>query len=107
MTHPESMPAVEVHRTPGLAAATLTGCPRLTAATAPAVRAALAPLADEPGQIQLDLAAVEFVSSDGLVELVRLHRRLRERGGRLTVVRTREPVREVLELTGLDQLFAA
>src|SRR4051812_14864119 len=74
MPTPEPYPAVNVLRGPGLTVATLTGCPRLTAATAPAVRAALAPLADEAGEVHLDLATVEYMSSAGLVELVRLHR---------------------------------
>jgi anti-sigma B factor antagonist len=102
-----SPPALVILRAPGLAFATLTGCPRLTAATAPVVRAALAPLADEPGDVSLDLGGVEFISSDGLIELVHLHRRVRARGGRLTVVHSRPPVREVLAVTGLDRLFAA
>lgn len=98
-------PTLEFDPTADGTTARLTGCPRLTEETAPAVRAAFARLAGQPGDVRLDLADVEYLTSAALVELVHLCRRVKARGGRLTVVNCRPFVREVLAVTCLDRLF--
>jgi anti-anti-sigma factor len=53
----------------------------------------------------LDLAGVECVTAGGLGQLVALHTRLRESGGRLVLVNVGERAFEVFKLTGLNALL--
>ena len=63
-------------------------------------------LALAPGQrVVLDLSGVGFMDSTGLNVLVRLHRRVEEVGGVLTVQDPSTQVRHLLELTGLLPLL--
>jgi anti-anti-sigma factor len=98
-------PGLELVHEATATVARLTGCPNLTEENAPAVRAVFDALVNRPGDVRLDLSDVQFAGSAGLVELVRLCRKVRARGGQLTLVNTRPLVREVLALTRLDELF--
>jgi anti-sigma B factor antagonist len=55
--------------------------------------------------VQLDLAAVTFVSSAGIGALVAAHKKLKAAGGALEVVDAGPQVRGVLKLTKLDTLI--
>ncbi len=55
--------------------------------------------------VQLDLAAVTFISSAGIGALGAAHRKLRSAGGRLEVVAASTQVATVLKLTRLDTLI--
>lgn len=55
--------------------------------------------------VQLDLAAVTFISSAGIGALGAAHRKLRSAGGRLEVVAASAQVATVLKLTRLDTLI--
>lgn len=55
--------------------------------------------------VRVHLAAVDFIDSAGLAELVRLMRRTREGGGDTVLVRPSTAVRVILELTRLDAAF--
>jgi anti-anti-sigma factor len=100
-----SSPVLELAHEASTTIARLTNCQNLTEANALAVRAAFDVLVSRPGDVRLDLADVQFAGSAGLVELVRLARKVRARGGKLTLANPRPLVREVLALTRLDQFF--
>ncbi len=53
----------------------------------------------------LDLANVEYMSSAGLREMVRVLKRAKRTGGDLRIANPSDRVREVLELAGLDTIF--
>lgn len=55
--------------------------------------------------LRINLAAVEFVDSTALAELVRGMKRCRELGGDLVLVQPSDPVRVILELTKLVAAF--
>jgi len=56
-------------------------------------------------RIVLDLEKVRFMDSAGLGELVAWKKRAVERGGDVRILRPRDRVREVLELTALTRVF--
>lgn len=53
----------------------------------------------------IDLASVDFMDSSGLVALVTGLKAARQSGCRLVLCNLQAPVRIVLELTGLDEVF--
>lgn len=53
----------------------------------------------------LDLSDVTFMDSTGLKVFLATHRRLQLVGGRLALAGPGRPVRRVLTVTGLDQMF--
>lgn len=53
----------------------------------------------------LDLSGVEYMSSAGLREMVRVLKRVKRGGGDLRIASPSERVQEVLELAGLDTIF--
>jgi len=61
--------------------------------------------ADGVSTIVVNLAAVEFVDSTALAELVRGMKRARERSGDLILSDPSDSVRVILELTRLDSAF--
>lgn len=80
----------------------------LDAYTAPGLRAELHQATDDDDEAELvvvDLQRVTFIDSAGLGTLVGAHRRMRERGGRLRIVRPPPLVARAFELTGLDEVL--
>jgi anti-sigma B factor antagonist len=75
--------------------------------TAEAVGESLLRLADEPGRhrLRLDLGAVPYLTSEWLGKFVALHKAVRSRGGRLTVVNVPARVYEVFQVTRLDRVL--
>jgi RND superfamily putative drug exporter len=72
--------------------------------TSPRLREAIEAVEDRDGTITVDLRGVGFIDSTGIAELVRAHRRARERQERLVVVRGPDTrVAHVLAATRLDQ----
>lgn len=61
--------------------------------------------ADEHFSIVLDLNALTFVDSAGLGELVALRRTAQDAGGGVVLAGPRGKVKDILELTRLDQLL--
>jgi anti-sigma B factor antagonist len=53
----------------------------------------------------IDLAAVDFMDSSGLVPLVKGLKAARQSGCRLVICNVQAPVRLILELTQLDSVF--
>lgn len=92
MTQPDELLAIASTET-GLAASG-----EIDVHTAPALAAAI----DAAGpDVQLDLSAVEFVDSSGLRVLIDSHQRLSDAGGGLRIVALSEPVRRLLEISGV------
>ena len=93
---------VQVEERDGWAVARASGDLDLT--TAPRLREQLVRVVVE-GQprVILDLQAVDFVDSTGLGVIVGLLKRTRSQGGDLRLVSTRTGLRQILELTALDQ----
>jgi anti-sigma B factor antagonist len=56
-------------------------------------------------RILLDLRRVDFIDSAGLGELVRADASVRNRGGRLTLIRPSSGIQDLLRLTKLDRVF--
>ncbi len=60
---------------------------------------------DGKSNLVLDLGGVEYMSSAGLREMVRILKRVKRSGGDLRIANPSERVKEVLELAGLDTIF--
>ena len=62
----------------------------------------------EKGSVNLvaDLEAVDYMSSAGLRELVAALKQVKQKNGDLHLASPTERVQEVLELSGLDSIFA-
>lgn len=60
---------------------------------------------DGNNNLVLDLSGVDYMSSAGLREMVRILKRVKRSGGDLRIANPPERVREVLELAGLDSIF--
>ena len=73
---------------------------QIDAHTAPDVDEALAGVPGD-GPIRVVLSAVTFIDSSGLRVLVRAAKRQTGSGGSLALVEPSEPVRRLLEITGL------
>jgi anti-sigma B factor antagonist len=78
----------------------------LDAYTAPGLRTQLHDAtAGDADLVVVDLADITFIDSAGLGALVGAHRRMREGGGRLRIVRPPALVARAFELTGLDEVL--
>jgi anti-sigma B factor antagonist len=62
--------------------------------------------ADRGGRVVLDLSGLTFCDSTGLASLVRLHKRATAADGELVLRSPAPRVRDLITLTGLDQLLA-
>lgn len=66
----------------------------------------MAAIVPKPHQLWvIDLAAVDFMDSSGLVPLVKGLKAARQSGCRLVLCNVQAPVRLILELTQLDSVF--
>jgi anti-sigma B factor antagonist len=71
------------------------------------LRESLEPVVErnDDGEIILNFANVQFMSSAVLGLLVRIHKRISERGGRLRLVNLDPSLRKVFEITQLTRIF--
>lgn len=94
MSQPEDLLAITSTET-GLRASG-----EIDAHTAPTLAAAI----DGAGSsVDLDLTEVDFVDSSGLRVLIDAHQRLEEAGGGLRLTGLSEPVRRLLEISGVSE----
>lgn len=63
------------------------------------------PIDDGHTLLVLDLAAVDYMSSAGLREIVSAIKRVRQDNGDVRLAQPSERVMEVLEISGLDSIF--
>ncbi|MEU6770212.1 STAS domain-containing protein [Streptomyces sp. NPDC046759] len=67
---------------------------------------ALQPLLDrDPHTVLVDLSGVTFLDSTGLTCLITAYRTARSTGARLALIAPSQPVRKMLQLTGVDQVL--
>lgn len=79
---------------------------RVDSSNASELGAALDKAADDGHtNLVLDLGSVDYMSSAGLREMVRVLKRVKRTGGDLRIANPSDRVREVLELAGLDTIF--
>ncbi|QWT24314.1 STAS domain-containing protein [Subtercola sp. PAMC28395] len=80
---------------------------RFDAHEAESFRRTVAPLLTaETSTLRLDLSQVAFVDSTALTELVRLQKSAKALSGELILVDLSDPVRVILEITDLRQVFS-
>jgi anti-sigma B factor antagonist len=78
----------------------------LDMATAPKLATHLArAMSDGATQAVVDLERVSFIDSTGLGVLISSVRRLRRRGGDLTIVCSQERILKAFKVTGVDQML--
>lgn len=63
------------------------------------------PMLDGVESLIVDLGHVGVLTSDGIGMLVRLHKRVGERGGRLAVCALNDELAELFKITRMDRLF--
>ena len=86
------------------AVVTVTG--ELDAYSAPSLEEEVsALLGDNVNELVFDLAATKFLDSSGLRAILTAQRRLADRDGRLALRAPSEPVRRLLDITGLTDHF--
>ena len=78
---------------------------RLDTNTAPQLEAVLVPAFDEAGEITLDFAKLEYVSSAGLRVLMIGQKTAKAKGASMTVSNVSEDIMEVLEMTGFTDML--
>lgn len=66
----------------------------------------VAPLMGKEGlKVEIDMAGVDYISSKGLRVILALAQSIMPIGGKLTVVNTTLPVRQVFDISGFSTLF--
>ena len=79
---------------------------KLTVATAPELEAAFAALPEDVTDIALDMTELLYVASAGLRVIVSGNKRAMARGGSMRLLHPNDEVMEVLDVTGLVDIFA-
>jgi anti-anti-sigma factor len=64
-----------------------------------------AALASDHRQVVIDLHRVSFIDSSGLAAIIETNRRLRDDGSHLVLTRPSPLVRQLFEMTGLDEVL--
>ena len=78
---------------------------RLDTTTAPQLEAVLVPAFDEAGEITLDFAKLEYVSSAGLRVLLMGQKTAKAKGASMVLSNVSEDIMEVLEMTGFTDML--
>jgi anti-sigma B factor antagonist len=95
---------VGIAREEGVCVVTIAG--EVDVYTSPVLKERLVEAAEDGcGIMIVDLDQVGFIDSSGLGVLVGALRRLREQGGEMHVVCTREQILKIFRITGLDKVF--
>jgi anti-sigma B factor antagonist len=78
---------------------------KLSAATSEEFDVVLNGAVGETANIVLDFADLDYLASAGLRCLIAAHKKLKARQGSLSIINVTDPVREVFEITGLEDVF--
>jgi anti-sigma B factor antagonist len=78
---------------------------KLSAVTAEEFGAVLDNAVEETADIVLDFAGLNYLASAGLRCLIAAHKRIKAKNGRLSIINVSDAVREIFEITGLEELF--
>src|SRR5881397_4268764 len=96
---------LETTQRDGVAVLTLRG--EIDVYTAPRMRQAIVDLVDAGSRnIVIDMEKVDFLDSTGLGVLVEGLKRVRTRGGDLSLVVTQDKIVKIFEITGLNKAFS-
>jgi anti-sigma B factor antagonist len=99
--------AIEIRRGSGFGDSIIAVSGEIDVATSPELSQAIHGALEQATSITIDLSATTFIDSSGLGVLVSALKRARELGHESVTLRgVQEPVRRVLEITGLTELFA-
>ena len=79
---------------------------KLDAVTAPKFEAEITEQLDKNTELDIDLSAVEYISSAGLRALLYLQQTLEEKNGTLTVRNVPEVIMHVFEVTGFSNIIS-
>lgn len=79
---------------------------KLDAVTAPKFEAEITEHLDKNTELDIDLSAVEYISSAGLRALLYLQQTLEEKNGTLTVRNVPEVIMHVFEVTGFSNIIS-
>lgn len=94
----------EIIEKDGKAVVTVTG--ELDTLTSEDFEKAVAPLMGKHGlHVEIDMAGVNYISSKGLRVILALAQSIMPEGGKLRVVNTTPPVRQVFDISGFSTLF--
>ncbi|MEY9214507.1 anti-sigma B factor antagonist [Thermobifida halotolerans] len=80
-------------------------CGELDLYTAPLLRSGLADAVVPRTRTVVDMSGVEFCDSTGLSVLLSALKQARRNGGELELAALQSPVRRILQITGLDEVF--
>jgi anti-anti-sigma factor len=107
MYRPTDRPSLEIVRNGSCTIVRLVGCKDLHEDNVQMIDGQMANFVeDREGQhLIVDLETVGYLTSTALEKLAALHRRLRQRGGRLTVANVRAAVWELFHATQLDRIL--
>ncbi len=75
---------------------------RLNTVTAPSLQKTLEQEKEDVTEINMDLERLEYISSSGLRVLLAITKKMKAKGGTMTLYNVNEEVMEVLEITGLN-----
>ncbi|MDR0997980.1 MAG: STAS domain-containing protein [Treponema sp.] len=78
---------------------------KLSSSTSEEFDAALNSAIEETANIVLDFAELDYLASAGLRCLISAHKKIRARQGTLSIINVAGEVREVFEITGLEDVF--
>jgi anti-sigma B factor antagonist len=78
---------------------------KLSAVTSEEFGTVLIGAVEESADIVLDFADLDYLASAGLRCLISAHKKILARKGGLSIVNVTDPVREVFEITGLEDVF--
>ncbi len=73
--------------------------------SSPKSREILLKAVDDAGHVLVDLSEVSYIDSSGVATLVESLQAARSKSGRFALLKPSDPVRRVLELARLDQVF--
>lgn len=81
-------------------------CGRVNTSTAPELEEFfLDNVSDEVLQLQIELSAVEYVSSAGLRIFLKEHKKIKKQGGEMTLKGVNQEVMDVFDSTGFTRLL--
>lgn len=95
---------VDIKELDGKTVVTVTG--ELDSVTSEAFQKEIAPLMGKEGlKVEIDMTGLTYIASRGLRVILALAQSIMPTGGRVTVVGTTPPVRQVFDISGFSTLF--
>lgn len=78
---------------------------RLDTSTAPILQETVEKELEDVTELGLDMEKLEYVSSAGLRVLLAATKKMREKGGTMTVYHVNEEIMDVFEITGFNEIL--